>query len=443
MSYIVEVSPQGLTEFIRNLSRDCSNGQWLREFTKNSFEAIETYRVVMDKTFQGSVLVEYDSKLAESNIFKIQIIDNGIGMTKEELLQFPRQLSSTSPEKQKYGTKNYGIGAKISSLTRNHFGIEYKSWRDGKGHAIWLYYDEEKDQYGLKEYIDLNGVEHCIELDRSSRHEIIKDHGTIVTLWGMTKEADTMDNATHALPGSREAWIQQYLNKRYFEIPAFINLKSRDGYFKRGTFNSLRNIKGMKSMLDKNSEFSGIVPLNDADVQWYVLKEGRDGHGREYDKGHTGIVHEGEIFNIQDGRHKQPKFGIGWMNKHIVLHIHPRTDEYHQNVSRNSIAYRGEESLPWPVWQEEFKSNFPDELKLYLDSKLLDDQNESLINIKRQLKDYRKFYPLSQFKKYKLSNSGSIEVDDSNLEAGLTGGDRGGGWKYIRLFKGNECGICR
>ena len=73
MSYIVEVSPQGLTEFIRNLSRDCSNGQWLREFTKNSFEAIETYRVVMDKTFQGSVLVEYDSKLAESNIFKIQI----------------------------------------------------------------------------------------------------------------------------------------------------------------------------------------------------------------------------------------------------------------------------------------------------------------------------------------------------------------------------------
>ena len=37
----VGVNPHGLTQFINNLGRDCLPDQFLREFVKNSIEAIQ------------------------------------------------------------------------------------------------------------------------------------------------------------------------------------------------------------------------------------------------------------------------------------------------------------------------------------------------------------------------------------------------------------------
>ncbi len=444
MSYKVEVSVGGLTELIKNLARDCSNHQWLREFTKNSFEAIETYRKEVDPEFQGQVIVDFDPFIYEmGNIHKIQFIDNGIGMTERELRDFPRQLSSTSSEKKRLGNENYGVGAKISSLTRNHFGIQYESWRDGEGHSVWLHYDDEHG-YCLKGFEDESGIEFVQKVDDLRKHKIIEDHGTIVTLWGMTEDSDTMLNSTHGLKGSRDAWIQEYLNKRYLEVPSYISLKSRDGYYKEGSYNSLRNIYGMSKMLEESHIHKGVVKLDDADVHWYVLDSGRSkGHGRLYNAGHTAVVHDSEIFDITSGNHKQPRFGIGWRHQDIVLHVHPKGDNYHQNISRNSLSYKGEDSLPYEKWQDQFSSpeNFPEELRQFLDDALQNDDTEGSRDLRRKLKKFEKFYPLSSFKKYHQSSSGTVEIDSDSFEKGLTGGSRRGSGGKTSSSKGSNSGF--
>lgn len=428
MSYSIQVNEGGLTELIQNLAKDCSNTQWLREFTKNSFEAIESYRKEVDSDFKGEVIVDYDPLLAENGLFKIQIIDNGIGMSEEELKNFPRQLSSTSSIKKKLGNNNYGVGAKISSLTRNHAGIVYQSWKDGIGKMICIHFHD--GGYTYKNLGVEGEVEYISNVDDAVKHKIIKDHGTIVTLLGMEETSDTMNPVSHGLKkGSREAWIQEYLNKRYFQIPDYISLKSRDGYFKEGTFNSLRNIFGMTQMLEKNSILKGVVELEDADVNWYVLDENRpDGKGREFKLGHTAVVHEDEIFEISLGHNKQPRFGIGWKNRDVVLHVHPKGDNYHQNISRNSLSFKGEETLPWDKWQDQFRDPeiFPEELKKFLQDALENDDSTGSRDLKRKLKDYAKFYSLSSFKKFSLSKSGTVEVDPNDLEEGFSGGFKGG-----------------
>ncbi|MEK9638251.1 MAG: excinuclease ABC subunit UvrC, partial [Pelagibacteraceae bacterium] len=88
------------------------------------------------------------------------------------------------------------------------------------------------------------------KLDDSRKNKIIEDHGTIVTLWGMTEDSDTMLNSTHGLKGSRDAWIQEYLNKRYLDVPPYISLKSRDGYY-FGPFASIGSANWTIKILQK------------------------------------------------------------------------------------------------------------------------------------------------------------------------------------------------
>ena len=49
----VGVNPHGLTQFINNLGRDCLPDQFLREFVKNSIEAIQK-----TKEKKGTIVVD-------------------------------------------------------------------------------------------------------------------------------------------------------------------------------------------------------------------------------------------------------------------------------------------------------------------------------------------------------------------------------------------------
>ena len=70
-------------------------------------------------------------------------------MTGEEIGEYINKLSSSGGENV---FENYGIGAKISSITRNECGVVYESWVGGTGYQAVYQYDQAEDAFGLRQF---------------------------------------------------------------------------------------------------------------------------------------------------------------------------------------------------------------------------------------------------------------------------------------------------
>ena len=122
-------------------SEPVTNEQFLREFTQNSIEAIEASG--------GSGHIYWQNDPEEEDRLgapKISIVDNGVGMTGEEMRTLLNKGGKTTKRRALDG--NFGIGAKISSMTRNPVGVVYESWKDGKGSRMVVIQNDNGD-YGL------------------------------------------------------------------------------------------------------------------------------------------------------------------------------------------------------------------------------------------------------------------------------------------------------
>ena len=69
-------------------------------------------------------------------------------MTGREVSQYINTIWSSG--KDLGAGKNYGIGAKIASAPLNPVGMEYWTWKDGRGYFSKLIYDESTDNFGLE-----------------------------------------------------------------------------------------------------------------------------------------------------------------------------------------------------------------------------------------------------------------------------------------------------
>ena len=174
----IGMNDAGMTQLINNLGRDCLPDQYIREFTKNSIEAIE--RAKIDN---GLIVIDtnwIDWQYQEGSPTYMSFTDNGIGMSPNEMSNLLNKLSASSEIK--LNTPNYGVGAKISALPRNKSGIKYESWQGGKGFMSVMLYDENADRYGMMRFTDpdTGQLRNYLEItDEVKPNEIIKDHNII------------------------------------------------------------------------------------------------------------------------------------------------------------------------------------------------------------------------------------------------------------------------
>src|SRR5512142_1216847 len=103
----LEVSNTGF--LLDRLGQDCAPLQFLRELTQNAIEAIgrtpsKAGEIVWDVDWTAVDLSDYPEP-------KLCVIDNGDGMTGEEMVKYINQLSSSGSGQSMSG--NYGVGAKI------------------------------------------------------------------------------------------------------------------------------------------------------------------------------------------------------------------------------------------------------------------------------------------------------------------------------------------
>lgn len=415
-----EVNPSGLTNLIVNLGRDCSPTQFLREFTKNAIEACQRTGAPSSK-----VVIDYNQRLyAQLKLHKICFIDTGDGMSGEQMIHLLNYLSASGAKNEH---ANYGVGAKISALTRNHAGIQYDSWKDGQGHRVYIRYNSEDGIYGIQGAQAQDGTSYyAIPLTDEEKPGEISAHGTCVTLWGMEDQQDTM-KPPEGVPGIRESWLALYLNSRFFRIPDGIEISARIGYYRENNprHNYLLAIRGQKAILDEKSELKGEVKLSDAKVYWWVMPKGIDGHGREQLKGHTALINENEIFDVSDARSNRAAFfGVIMGRDRVIIYVEPQN--LVQNTARTNLV-RPDGSVPsWDKWADEFRGNMPSELKRFLDDLLEQNAADSHTDsIKERLKSIKELYKLSR---YKANPKGTLFADPNSEASFGTGhilaGDR-------------------
>lgn len=222
-------------------------------------------------------------------------------MTGQEMVKYINQLSSSARIQSVEG--NYGVGAKIAAATRNHAGLIYLSWQDGRGTMIHLWRDPQSGQYGLRQIQRPDGTYgHFAEVDDAIKPALIDQHGTRIVLYGMTADADTMKAPPDAASPSQ--WIAKYLNTRYFKFPADIAVRARQGWEQPRSnkdVNLLRTLTGQAHYLESHKEFSGEVPLTDAVAQWWILKdEGAlsQNSGFIESSGHVAALHNDELYEM-------------------------------------------------------------------------------------------------------------------------------------------------
>lgn len=406
------VNASGLTALIQNLGRDCSPSQFLREFTKNAIEAAQ-------RAGSGRIEVDYNEVVFDKKgHHKICFIDNGDGMSAEQMVNLLNNLSASGAKNQH---QNYGVGAKISALTRNHAGILYESWKDGVGHTVLVRYNEDEGVYGLSGVSLEDGSTHYApKIADSSKPKIIENHGTRVTLMGMTDQHDTM-LAPEGIGGARESWVILYLNSRFFHIPQNVEMYARIGYYREASdtkHNHLLRVVGQKQILDNKAEQKGEMALSGARIYWWIMPKGIDGHGRELLKGHTALINEDEVFDISDARsNRLAYFGVIFGRDRVIIYVEPENAV--QNTARTGLLKPDGSSLNWDAWQDEFRANMPLVLRQFLDQLINENSKDSHADsIRERLKGLKELFRISRYRKNK---DGTLLADPDTVTVLGTG----------------------
>lgn len=402
------------------LGLDCSPLQYLRELTQNAIEAIQA-----TSGKQGEVIWDVEwNRYILTDVFKLAIIDTGIGMTGEEMVRYINGLSSSIHNQTSTG--NFGVGAKVAAATRNHAGLVYLSWKNGVGCMTHLWRDPETGQYGLRQFERPDGsYGHWTYIQDDLKPSAIDQNGTMVVLEGQDTDQNTMEAPEGAAAPSR--WVARYLNTRYFRFPEGIVIKAREGWeFPRldSDRNVLRTVIGQAKYLDSHAESSGHLDVTGAVVHWWVLKA-EDAMSQNYgwiaSSGHMAALYQDELYEMVTGRAGTARlqlFGVIFGSNRVVIYVEPlrsASKAVSSNTARTHLLIEGE-PLPWADWAAEFRANLPDEIAQLIESvtggSVSPDHKQA---IKERLRQIRDLFRLSR---YRPAVSGAVLLDPDSLVAG-------------------------
>ena len=411
---------RNMSFMLDRLGQDCAPLQYLRELTQNALESILHLRPP-----KGEIIWDVDwNRHTLTGIYKLAIIDTGIGMTGEEMVVYINALSSSMNEQSSTG--NFGVGAKIAAAPRNRAGLVYLSWKDGVGYMIHLWRDPDSGVYGLRQFTRPDGTfGHWAYIQEDIKPEAIKDHGTMVILLGNETDQDTMQPPEGTASPSR--WVARYFNTRYFQFPDGITVRAREGWeYPRSNkdTNLVRTIMGQKAYLEKHSIVSGKVPLSDATAHWWVLKDEdalTQNSGFLASSGHTAALYQNELYEMMTGRAgvaRLQSFGVIFGHNRVAIYIQPKngsTRRLASNTARTNLLVNNE-PLPWADWAAEFRAALPEPIKELMEevagASAGSDHKQS---IRERLKQIRDLFRISR---YRPVSTGRLRIDDDSLTVG-------------------------
>lgn len=396
-------------------SKTVDKSAYLRELVQNSIEAGAT-----------DILIDIHWPTLEASggrVYKLCVVDNGYGMTANELDHHLNYLGNSG--KGMGASGNFGQGARVTTLWNNKAGVEYLSWKNGKGSRAKIVYS---DGYPGMEYLtEADFIEDITDADEyNDAWPSIKDSGTIVVLHGNDDEQDTFvrpDDVMH--------WVLRYLQERYFSLPSGVTVRTRylttttKGQWPTdrnqrndATFhNFTRKVVPHRVTLDEMSESSGVVPVQGADIEWHIL--GSDeiaavGRKSRYGitRAHCVAVHNGEMFDIKNmkgNKSTQEMFGITAGYKRFVIVARPHADAVQENQQRSHLIWLDTgNDLPWEEWGAQFMESMPPEVKDFINEEQEKAFSSRKTKTNNLLSDLMRMFGFARYQPYK---SGSSNAD--------------------------------
>ena len=139
-----EISDKNPSFTLLSLSKDTLPNQEIRELTQNSIEAIKR-RIDSGVNNPGEIHWDIDwDNYENEGFYKLCIIDNGDGMTGNEMMNYLNHISVEGAGKSQGLKGNFGLGAKITTIRNNSEGVLYCSWKGNKGSFTLMHRDEEE-----------------------------------------------------------------------------------------------------------------------------------------------------------------------------------------------------------------------------------------------------------------------------------------------------------
>ena len=402
---------------------DCLPLQYLRELTQNSIEACLPAN-------QGEIKWTWDRVWFDRNgSYKLCIIDNGIGMTGSEVSKYINTMWESG--KGLGRTANFGMGVKISAGPINPYGIEYYTWKDGKGYFATFWYDESIDDYGMKLLEDLNGgmVDWIDEIDDRFMPKSIRENGgngVKVVLLGKNENDNTFFGPEDVPMPSR--WVQYNLNNRYFQTPDEMKISSlriEDGKPSK----SLDRIIGTKGSLLKVSSEYGTMNLSDGVLHWMLLEDTdvRNKHSNFDANSQSGVIFKEEIYEKRNKlRHRArvaSNFGLTFSWNRVAIFIQPDIKNLDTDLVRKRLVMPNqEESLPWARWGWEFREDMPDAIRK-IESELNEKaQKGNDLEIQNRVDEFLKKNKMPRFEQHVLGEN-DADFADSNFHKPGSQGD--------------------
>jgi hypothetical protein len=397
---------------LERLGRDCDDLQFIRELTMNAIEA-EATEIAWD--------VDWPLwELTDQQQYKLCVIDNGRGMTGEEMLHYINHLSASIHEQAI--DKNFGVGAKVAAATRNPAGLIYQSWKGGRGAMIQLWRDPESGEYGLRQFERADGgFGYWQPISDATKPDLIDEHGTKVILLGKGEDHNTIEPPEGIPTPSR--WVNRYLNARYFQFPEGVEVKAREGWRadpEDSKRNVRRRVRGQKDFLDERSVNRGSVDLSEARIHWWILDESdaRAKASEMVNVGHFASLFQDELYELRTGRagvSRLHQFGVIFGYERVVLYAEPfngSTGRLQANTARTQLLREGQ-PLPYAEWASEFRAAMPGEIKEHMDAVIAGTQSENHKEaIQERLRSYEKLFRLSRYRK---RASGSLNIGEQNI----------------------------
>jgi hypothetical protein len=408
-----EMAVTNATVALELLAKDAHPMQQYRELTENASAAI-----LHRPEKAGTILwdVEWD-KVERDGVYRLACIDNGEGMTAEDLVRYINTLFLSGREQGPHG--NFGIGAKVTAGARNPEGVLYLSWRGGQGGMVqFKRAGGPMSPYGLVRWEAPGGRRPSFQpAPERMKPDLIKDHGTMVVLMG-----GSPDDATVLPPGAPASqglkWLSRYLNTRYFEFPAGVDVQVRELPADRARWPAskpqteaewrasgvrVRTITGMRRYLDTHAEASGVFPLSSAQAWWWVLPADLSGgdHDVHIPRGHTAALYQRELYDLVDGnshRYRMQAFGVLYAGKRIVIYVEP-TGPVAANVSRSALSIEGE-PLPWEEWGAEFRAAMPEAIR-EVERRVREEASAEDFSktIRQRLQPYRELFQVTSWRR--------------------------------------------
>ena len=401
-------SAEGLSLLIDSWRNQISQDQQYREFTQNSIESIKRVQK-KNPEYKGVIKWGIDERYFKKHkVKKLCIIDNGEGMTPQEMLLNINSLGGSTRNNEHY---NHGCGAKIAGLAHNREGLIYRSWKNGQGYVA-KFMRNEMGRYGAVKVNNRN----THPLPTIEKPSEIDQNGCMVTLLG----DNTKQNTTEPVKGnygtllknsrnSKNEWLSAYLNTKFYNVPN--NIKISCSRFTKGT--GVTNIiKGHEYGLGLDFNKQDEVQLTKTKVKiFYREKASREDSNKvmSLTNGQLAIVNQDEVIKLEfssgGGKNPLPAWGLQCLKKHVALVLIPE-GQFKQNIERTDLTHEGmsiNEQLN--LWKTEFREAMPQWLK-DIEAKKQLEQMEKDNDTETRLKNLS-----SLFKKDRFFNSERGDVD--------------------------------